>query len=80
MSAESPSMIEYWPGTDIPKSLHNGFTLGYTGRPHGYAPGPAKPTAVKSCARQPGGFARNSGTILGMGPKPNQAFRIKARA
>lgn len=70
-----PGMTTYWPGTDIPKSEDNAFTLGYGNKPHGYTPGPAKAIEAKPRHR-PGGFGNNTGTIAGMGPKPSQAFTI----
>lgn len=72
-------MIEYWPGTDIPKSTNNAFTHGWGDTPHGYEPGPASATVVKIPKRKPGGFAKNNGTLHGLAIRPN-AMTLRKRA
>jgi hypothetical protein len=72
--------IERWPGTDIRKSLDNAFTLGCGNRPHGFTGGPASATVVKLVTRKPGGFAKNAGTIAGLGIRPHAMTVKKIRA
>ncbi len=69
----------FWPGTNTPKSLNNAFTLGWKGVPHGFVPGPARPTVLKLVDRRPGGFAANNGTIPNMNPR-SSGISIKRQA
>ena len=55
-----------WPGTTIPKSTDNGFTLGFGETPW-YAPSTTK--KIKVVTRKKGGFGANNGTIPGLGEK-----------
>lgn len=71
--------IARWPdGT--PKSTENHFSLCYDGRPHGFIPGPALPTAVKLPARKKGGFSKHNGTLHGLGSRPHAMTIKKIRA
>lgn len=65
---------EFWPGSNTRKSLHNAFTLGYSrSQPHGYVPGEPilQPKPKAKHRRRPGGFGSNSGTLHGLGRRPN---------
>lgn len=63
-----PKPKEFWPGTDIVKSMESGFIVGYTGIPHGYIPGAAaRPPKKKKpnwrSPRQPAAFGTVNGTM-----------------
>lgn len=59
---------EYWPGSGIPKSTNNAFTLGWSNKPHGFTAEGAAPAKLPVKKRN-GGFGKNNGTIQGLSDK-----------
>lgn len=66
-----------WPGTDIPKSTNNAFTLGFSNTPHGYVAGAQlpqdkRPPLSARIGRPPkNAFGSENGSIPGLGQNHN---------